>query len=77
MMFEMTQLDRDELLLSPAEVGALVGLSPATIRRWLRTGEVAGVKCGTAKSAPVRVPLSSLLGRLEATGTTTKRGTDE
>ena len=32
--------------MSPDDVAAALGISPATIRRWLREGAIAGVKIG-------------------------------
>lgn len=31
---------------TPEEVSQMVGITPATIRRWLKTGELAGKKVG-------------------------------
>ena len=38
------------------EVAVALGLTPATIRRWVSTGRIEGVKFGSARTSPVRVP---------------------
>jgi excisionase family DNA binding protein len=49
----------DEPLLTVAEVATQLRIDPETVRRWLRTGKLAGVRVGGAR-AGWRIPASAL-----------------
>ena len=38
--------ERMKLLLSPAEVGRVLGVRPRTVARWCRNGDVSALKVG-------------------------------
>jgi excisionase family DNA binding protein len=56
-------------LLSVAEVAAVLRVDPMTIRRRIWAGELAAVKLGTARNAPMRIAASDLAEWLEAVNT--------
>ena len=39
-------MERMKLLLSPAEVGRVLGVRPRTVARWCRNGDVSALKVG-------------------------------
>lgn len=60
-------------LMSPEDVAAALGISPATIRRWLRDGAIAGVKVGrqwrvNVTSVREKIAGGELAGRIEPQG---------
>jgi excisionase family DNA binding protein len=55
-----------DALLSPAQAATLLGVSPHTVRRWIRRGEVCALRLGDADNGPLRVPISELLERMKA-----------
>jgi excisionase family DNA binding protein len=54
-----------DALLTVAEAARLAHVDPSTIRRWCRDGSLASLKLGHYPQAPVRIPCSALLDRME------------
>jgi excisionase family DNA binding protein len=59
-----------DALLSPAQVAALVGVQPATVRRWCREGSLPAVRLGggSARNNPLRIRVSDLTRQLTLAG---------
>jgi excisionase family DNA binding protein len=51
-------------LLTIAESARLLRVSESTIRRWARRGDLDVLRLGDGPTAPVRVPVAALVGRL-------------
>ena len=49
-----------ETLYTPAEVAKYFGVSPQTVRIWIKSGKLRAIKLGTKGSALLRVPESAL-----------------
>ena len=49
-----------ERLLTVDEAAAVLSLNPQTVRRWLRTAKMRGLRTGEGKGAVWRVPESAL-----------------
>jgi excisionase family DNA binding protein len=59
-----SEMPQDRAWLSPNQAAELLGLTPETIRRWIRRGELRAIKTGDAPSSPLRVPVSELHARM-------------
>jgi len=46
----------NEDVLTVSEVADMCGVSPRTVRRWVRAGFFPGVKRGLGKTSPYRIP---------------------
>lgn len=64
----MNKLTTLEKYLSPIEAAEVLGLNEQTVRRYLRRGQLRGVKMrttSTRKNAPWRIPQSALAEFME------------
>jgi excisionase family DNA binding protein len=52
--------------LEPDEVAAILRLSPQTVRRELRAGQLPGFRTGNSKKSPWRIPQADLIDHLKA-----------
>jgi excisionase family DNA binding protein len=55
----MERLETPDALLSPAQVAELVGVQPATVRRWCREGHLPALRIGHAPNGPLRVGVAT------------------
>jgi excisionase family DNA binding protein len=55
-------------LLSVSEVAEIVGVSPRSVARWIRSGDLAAVRLGHGPAARLRVSPDDLAGFVEPVG---------
>jgi excisionase family DNA binding protein len=55
-------------LLSVAEVAEIVGVTPQSVARWIRAGDLAAVRLGSGLAARLRVHPADLEGFVEPVG---------
>jgi excisionase family DNA binding protein len=53
-----------EQFVTPSEAAALPHLSPETVRRRCRDGQLPAVRVGVHRQSPLRIPMSALLKQL-------------
>jgi excisionase family DNA binding protein len=58
--YDMSQ----DALLSPRQAAELIGVAPATVRRWIREGDLRALRLGDAVNGPLKIRTGDLFEQI-------------